>query len=46
MCKTFGVKIRENPKISRKTKTALQQPQTPINKEDAAISCVILSNFK
>lgn len=46
MCKTFGVKIRENPKISRNTKTALQQPQTPINKEDVALISVILSNFK
>jgi hypothetical protein len=46
MCKTFGVKIREYPEISRNPKTALQQPKPPINKEDAAISCVILSQFQ
>ena len=50
MCKTFGVK---NPKISEnkipkfsQNKTALQQPKPLINKEDAALSCVILLHFK
>jgi hypothetical protein len=43
MCKTFGVKIREYPEISRNPKTALKQPKTPINKEDAALISVILS---
>ena len=42
MCKTFVWKIRKYPIISRNPKTALQQPKTPINKEDAALSCIIL----
>jgi hypothetical protein len=42
MCKTFGWKIRKYPVISRNPKTALQQPKTPINKEDAALYCIIL----
>lgn len=46
MCKTFGVKIRQYPKISRNPKTAFQQPKPPINKEDAALSCIILLHFK
>ena len=42
MCKTFPPNILLFPSISDFHKTAYKQPETPINKEDAAISCVIL----
>ena len=43
MCKTFPSNILPYPLKSDFYKTALQQPKTQINKEDAALSCIILS---